>query len=49
MATVAHTLKFNGSITSWFGKNHNVGNWESGQAGPFDRWPTGLGFEKFCR
>jgi arylsulfatase A-like enzyme len=28
-------------------KNHTVSDWESSQAGPFDRWPTGLGFEKF--
>ncbi|MCA3710189.1 MAG: arylsulfatase [Phenylobacterium sp.] len=46
-ATIGQTLKLNGYNTAWFGKNHNVGDWESSQAGPFDRWPTGLGFEKF--
>nr|WP_303652892.1 arylsulfatase [Paludisphaera mucosa] len=45
--TVAETLKQNGYNTSWFGKNHNVPDWQSSQAGPFDLWPTGLGFEYF--
>jgi arylsulfatase A-like enzyme len=47
MATIGEMLKLNGYNTAWFGKNHNVSDWESTQAGPFDRWPTGLGFEKF--
>ena len=46
-ATVAETLKLNGYNTAWFGKNHNTPDWESSAAGPFDRWPTGLGFEYF--
>jgi arylsulfatase A-like enzyme len=45
--TVAEILKQNGWNTSWFGKNHNVPDWQSSQAGPFDLWPTGLGFEHF--
>lgn len=45
--TVAEILKQNGWNTSWFGKNHNVPDWQSSQAGPFDLWPTGLGFEYF--
>ena len=45
--TVAEMLKQNGWNTSWFGKNHNVPDWQSSQAGPFDLWPTGLGFEYF--
>ncbi len=40
-------LKGNGYSTSWFGKNHNTPDWESSVAGPFDRWPTGLGFDYF--
>jgi arylsulfatase A-like enzyme len=40
-------LRDNGWNTAWFGKDHNVPDWETSQAGPFDRWPTGLGFEKF--
>jgi arylsulfatase len=46
-ATIAEILKQKGWNTSWFGKNHNVPDWQSSQAGPFDLWPTGLGFEYF--
>lgn len=46
-ATVAQVLRGNGYNTSWYGKNHNVPDWHSSQAGPFDLWPTGLGFEYF--
>ncbi len=46
-ATVAEILKQNGFGTAWFGKNHNVPDWQSSQAGPFDLWPTGLGFDYF--
>ena len=45
--TVAEVLKQNGYNTAWFGKNHNVPDWHTSQAGPFDLWPTGLGFEHF--
>lgn len=45
--TVAEVLRQNGYNTAWFGKNHNVPDWHSSQAGPFDLWPTGLGFEYF--
>jgi arylsulfatase A-like enzyme len=45
--TVAETLRQNGYNTAWYGKNHNVPDWHSSQAGPFDLWPTGLGFEYF--
>jgi arylsulfatase len=44
-ASVAQVLKLNGYNTSWFGKMHNVPDWMSSQAGPFDLWPSGLGFE----
>src|SRR5206468_4089921 len=43
--TIGEILKQNGWNTAWFGKNHNVPDWQSSQAGPFDLWPTGLGFE----
>ncbi len=46
-ATVAEVLKNNGYNTAWFGKNHNIPDWQSSQVGPFDLWPTGLGFEYF--
>src|SRR4029077_7509272 len=45
--TFAEILKQNGYSTAWYGKNHNVPDWQSSQAGPFDLWPTGLGFEYF--
>jgi arylsulfatase A-like enzyme len=45
--TFAEVLKQNGYSTAWYGKNHNVPDWHSSQAGPFDLWPTGLGFEYF--
>ena len=45
--TVGEILKQNGYNTAWFGKNHNVPDWQSSQAGPFDLWPTALGFEYF--
>ncbi len=45
--TFAEVLKENGYNTAWYGKNHNVPDWHSSQAGPFDLWPTGLGFEYF--
>jgi arylsulfatase A-like enzyme len=46
-ATVAEVLKQYGWNTAWFGKNHNVPDWQTSQAGPFDLWPSGLGFEHF--
>ena len=46
-ATVAQVLRADGWNTSWFGKQHNVPDWQSSDAGPFDLWPTGLGFEYF--
>jgi arylsulfatase len=45
--TFAEVLKQNGYNTAWYGKNHNVPDWHGSQAGPFDLWPTGLGFEYF--
>ncbi|WP_198360976.1 arylsulfatase [Sphingomonas sp. KC8] len=46
-ATVAEILRQNGYNTAAFGKWHQTPDWEISQAGPFDRWPTGEGFEKF--
>ena len=45
--TIAQVLNGNGYNTAWFGKDHNVPDWQSSAAGPFDLWPTGLGFEHF--
>ncbi|WP_167104730.1 arylsulfatase [Mycobacterium sp. DL592] len=46
-ATVAETLRQNGYSTACFGKWHNTPVWEVSPAGPFDRWPTGMGFQEF--
>ena len=46
-ATVAEVLKDYGYSTSAFGKWHNTPAEETTAAGPFENWPTGLGFEYF--
>jgi arylsulfatase A-like enzyme len=46
-ATLAHVLRMNGYSTGAFGKMHQTPPWETSPSGPFDRWPTGDGFEKF--
>jgi arylsulfatase len=46
-ASVAEVLKDNGYSTAAFGKWHNTPGWEIGPTGPFDRYPTSLGFEYF--
>jgi arylsulfatase len=46
-ATVAEILRLNGYSTAMFGKHHNVPYNQMSAAGPFDLWPTGLGFEYF--
>lgn len=46
-ATIAQTLRLNGYSTAMFGKHHNTPTAESSAVGPFDHWPTGLGFEHF--
>ena len=45
--TIAKTLKLNGYSTAAFGKMHQTPVWETSASGPFDRWPTGDGFERF--
>lgn len=45
--TVGEVLRQNGYMTAWIGKNHNTPTWETSAAGPFDRWPSGLGFDYF--
>ena len=46
-ATIAEILKQNGYSTALFGKWHLTPDWEASPSGPFDRWPTGVGFETF--
>jgi len=45
--TIGTILKANRYATSWFGKDHNTPSFQSSQAGPFNQWPTGMGFEYF--
>jgi arylsulfatase len=46
-ATIGEILKENGFATSWFGKNHNTPDYQYSAAGPFNQWPTGMGFDYF--
>ena len=46
-ATVAKVLHDYGYKTSAFGKWHNTPATETTAMGPFDRWPTGYGFDYF--
>jgi len=45
--TIGTILKENGYATSWFGKDHNTPSYQSSQAGPFNQWPNGMGFDYF--
>ena len=45
--TVGTILKENGYATAWFGKDHNTPSFQSSQAGPFNQWPNGMGFDYF--
>lgn len=44
---VAKTLQGNGYSTAAFGKWHLTPDDQQGASGPFDRWPSGLGFDYF--
>ena len=46
-ATIAQVLHDYGYRTSAFGKWHNTPATETTAMGPFDRWPTGYGFDYF--
>jgi arylsulfatase A-like enzyme len=46
-APLAEMLRLNGYATAAFGKWHETAAWEASIAGPFDRWPTRQGFDKF--
>ncbi len=45
--TIGTVLKENGYATAWFGKDHNTPFYQSSQAGPFNQWPNGMGFDYF--
>ena len=44
---LAEILRQNGYSTAAFGKYHETAPWEVSVSGPFDRWPTHSGFDKF--
>jgi arylsulfatase len=47
VAPLAEMLRLNGYSTSAFGKWHETAAWETSVSGPYDRWPTHQGFDKF--
>ena len=47
VAPLAEMLRLNGYSTAAFGKWHETAAWETSVSGPFDRWPTHQGFDKF--
>jgi arylsulfatase A-like enzyme len=47
VAPVAEMLRLNGYSTAAFGKWHETAAWEASVSGPYDRWPTHQGFDKF--
>ena len=44
---VAETLRLNGYSTAAFGKWHETPTWEVSVSGPYFRWPTNSGFDRF--
>jgi arylsulfatase len=44
---IAETLRQNGYSTAAFGKWHETAPWEVSVSGPYFRWPTNSGFDKF--
>ncbi|HSS10704.1 MAG TPA: sulfatase-like hydrolase/transferase, partial [Acidimicrobiales bacterium] len=46
-ATLARVLRDAGYNTFAIGKWHLTPRWELSASGPFDRWPLGLGFERY--
>jgi arylsulfatase len=47
VAPLAEMLRLNGYSTAAFGKWHETAPWETSLSGPYDRWPTHQGFERF--
>jgi arylsulfatase A-like enzyme len=46
-AMASEVLRQNGYSTAFFGKNHNIADWETSVSGPYDRWPGRQGFDHF--
>ncbi len=47
VAFVAEMLRLNGYSTAHFGKSHETAAWEISPSGPYARWSTGSGFDRF--
>jgi arylsulfatase len=47
ITTLAEILRQNGYSTAAFGKYHETPPWEVSVSGPYHRWPTHSGFDKF--
>jgi arylsulfatase len=47
VSPLAEILRLNGFSTAAFGKYHETPPWEVSVSGPYDRWPTHSGFDKF--
>jgi arylsulfatase len=47
VAPLAEIMRLNGYSTAAFGKYHETPPWEASVSGPYDRWPTRSGFDKF--
>jgi arylsulfatase A-like enzyme len=47
VAPLAEVLRLNGYSTAAYGKWHETAAWETSVSGPYDRWPTHQGFDKF--
>ena len=47
VAPLAQILSYNGYSTAAFGKYHETPPWEVSVSGPYERWPTQSGFDKF--
>jgi arylsulfatase len=46
-ATIARVLRDHDYHTAVFGKYHLIPKWELSAVGPFDHWPTSMGFDYF--
>jgi arylsulfatase A-like enzyme len=47
VAPLAEMMRLNGYSTAAFGKYHETPPWEVSVSGPYDRWPTHSGFDRF--
>jgi len=46
-ATIGEILKEHGYSTTWIGKDHNIPSSAYGAAGPYEQWPSGMGFQYY--